>query len=139
MENNEAEKYFRHIRTMCKNHCSKGTGDTEAKNACTCYPEGPGWSDVISTHKEPSRNAGFGGKGGGFSEAAASMGSEGVGLSRRPLEKRSGAQEREDETNTDSREKWWLAPGWSGFPGRVSVDWEEQRGTGWPEQLQQGL
>lgn len=116
MENNEAEKYFRHIRTMCKIHCSTGTGDTEAKNACTCYPEGPGWSDVISTHKEPSRNAGFGGKDGGFSEAAASMGSEGVGLSRRPLEKRSGAQEREDERNTDSRASGsWRLDG-VGFP-----------------------
>ncbi|XP_074178612.1 regulator of G-protein signaling 8 isoform X1 [Rhinolophus sinicus] len=49
------------------------------------------------------------------------MGSEGVGLSHRPLEKRSRAQEREDERNTDSREKWWLAPGWSGFPRRSSL------------------
>lgn len=54
MENNAIEKYFRHIRTMYKNHCSKGNGETEAKNACICYPEGPGWSDVMAHIRSPA-------------------------------------------------------------------------------------
>lgn len=49
-EGDEVEKYSRNRMTQFRNHFRKGSGEKEA-----CYPEGLGWSDIISTQGEPAR------------------------------------------------------------------------------------
>lgn len=74
-----------------KNQFSAGRQEEEKPNTYTCYPEGPGWSDGMSTHTEPSRNGGFGGKA-LVSEAAVPAAPDREGL----FGKLAGAQERLD-------------------------------------------